>query len=139
MSNLLFDGNWEDFEYSIRLKEEKRSFANVAFVVNDLYIYKTSHLSRIILDNTVNARLLISSGIITYTLCALSSHCADTRSAARFILYEFRSHLESSSLADTIQVTYLVWFYEGSCPHMDTGAGKPDTFSEEVVCPLGCV
>ena len=59
-------------------------------------------------DNTVNARLLIESGIITYTLCCLSSYCADCRAAARFILYEFRSHLVSSTLTDTVQVyTYL--------------------------------
>ena len=59
-------------------------------------------------DNTVNARLLIESGIITYTLCCLSSYCADCRAAARFILYEFRSHLVSSTLTDTVQVYLLL-------------------------------
>ena len=73
--------------------------------------YNTIRLLYIIFtmtDNTVNARLLIESGIITYTLCCLSSYCADCRAAARFILYEFRSHLVSSTLTDTVQVYLLL-------------------------------
>ena len=73
--------------------------------------YNTIRLLYIIFtmtDNTVNARVLIESGIITYTLCCLSSYCADCRAAARFILYEFRSHLVSSTLTDTVQVYLLL-------------------------------
>lgn len=55
-------------------------------------------------DNVLNTRLLIESGIITYVLCCLSSYIEDVRAAARFILNEFKQHMESSVFSETVQV-----------------------------------
>ena len=57
-----------------------------------------------LLDNVLNTRLLIDTGIVTYVLCCLSSHVRDVRAAARFVLHEFRQHMESSVYSETIQV-----------------------------------
>ncbi|XP_067936220.1 nucleolar pre-ribosomal-associated protein 1-like [Watersipora subatra] len=59
-------------------------------------------------DNTLNIRLLIETGVITYVLCSLSSHAEEVRAAARFILYEFRQHMESSVFSETIQGLYTL-------------------------------
>jgi len=56
------------------------------------------------LDNTLDTRQLVGDGIITYIICCLTSHVEDVRAAARFILYEFRQHLESSVYSESVQV-----------------------------------
>ncbi|KAF6041649.1 hypothetical protein EB796_000032 [Bugula neritina] len=59
-------------------------------------------------DNTLDTRQLVGDGIITYIICCLTSHVEDVRAAARFILYEFRQHLESSVYSESVQGLYIL-------------------------------
>lgn len=58
-------------------------------------------------EHQLNTRRLVEVGIISYTLACLSSLSADVRAAARFILCEFRPHLQSSVYSESIQVGYI--------------------------------
>lgn len=63
--------------------------------------------SFIFIDNQLNTRQVIDVGVITYVLACLASDVADVRAAARFILHEFRQHMESSVYSETAQVLEL--------------------------------